>query len=171
MILGWGTKPENPRHFSLFYMICLWKAGSPNIRKYQTVLNVGVFKSLQSEHGLYFLKWEQWETFKWMFPVSFYPSRLLASWYIVNWGEQAGGGREELITVVITFYYFWGKTGFWKVKVQLKIRIWWWGVVLPGGPVVKTALPMQGAWVWTVVRGLRFLMPCSMAKKIQNKKK
>ena len=42
--------------------------------------------------------------------------------------------------------------------------------MLPGGPVVKTALPIQGAWVWTLVRELRFLMPRSMAKKKIKKK-
>ena len=39
----------------------------------------------------------------------------------------------------------------------------------PGGPVVKTAFPMQGVQVWSLVRKLRSHMPHSMAKKKKNK--
>ena len=37
--------------------------------------------------------------------------------------------------------------------------------------MVKTALPLQGAWVQPLVRELRSHMPCSMVKKFTNTKK
>ena len=40
----------------------------------------------------------------------------------------------------------------------------------PGGPVVKTVLPMQGAWVQSLVRELRSHMLHSTAKKKKLKK-
>ena len=35
----------------------------------------------------------------------------------------------------------------------------------PGCPVVKTGLPLQGVWVWSLVRQLRSCMSCRVAKK------
>ena len=35
----------------------------------------------------------------------------------------------------------------------------------PGGPVVRTALPVQGVQVWSLVRELRFRMPWGVAKR------
>ena len=37
-----------------------------------------------------------------------------------------------------------------------------------GSPVVKTLLPLQGAWVWSLIWGLRSCMPHIMAKKKKN---
>ena len=37
---------------------------------------------------------------------------------------------------------------------------------LPGSPMVKTQLPMQGARVQSLVRELRSHKPCGTAKKI-----
>ena len=37
--------------------------------------------------------------------------------------------------------------------------------------MVKTALPLQGAWVQPLVGELRSHMPCSMVKKLKKKKK
>ena len=41
----------------------------------------------------------------------------------------------------------------------------------PGGPVVETALPVQGAEVQSLVRELTFHMPWYAAKKVKKKKK
>ena len=38
----------------------------------------------------------------------------------------------------------------------------------PGGPVVKTELPLQGAQVWSMAGELRYQMPCGTAKKKKN---
>ena len=39
----------------------------------------------------------------------------------------------------------------------------------PGGPVVKTVLPLQGVWVRSLVGELRSHIPCSVAKNKQKK--
>ena len=39
----------------------------------------------------------------------------------------------------------------------------------PGGPVVKTLLPEQGAWVQSLVRELSSCMLCSKKKKAKKK--
>ena len=44
-------------------------------------------------------------------------------------------------------------------------------VDFPDGPVVKAALPMQGAWVWPLIRELRSHMLHAMAKKKKKNKK
>ena len=38
----------------------------------------------------------------------------------------------------------------------------------PSGPVVKTVLPLQGAWVQSLVQELRFHKPHGVAKKKAN---
>jgi len=40
----------------------------------------------------------------------------------------------------------------------------------PSGPVGKTVLPLQGAWVPSLVRELRSRMPHGMAKNLKNNK-
>ena len=54
---------------------------------------------------------------------------------------------------------------------QREKRIWKYNNFrdFPGSPVVKTALSMQEAWVWSLVRDLRSHKLCGVAKK-QTKK-
>ena len=40
----------------------------------------------------------------------------------------------------------------------------------PVSPAIKTLLPMQGAWVWSLVRELRSHMPQGEAKRLKKKK-
>lgn len=37
----------------------------------------------------------------------------------------------------------------------------------PGDPLVKTVLPMQGVWIWSLTGKLRSHMLCSVAKKLK----
>ena len=57
--------------------------------------------------------------------------------------------------------------GLFRQKLQLHnlfVKNYNWN--FPGGPVVKTVLPLQGAWVLSLVR--KFCMPADMVKKKGN---
>ena len=49
------------------------------------------------------------------------------------------------------------------IFIILCVRSLWW--YFPGGPAVKTVLPLQGARVRSLARELRSHMPCGAAKK------
>ena len=69
-----------------------------------------------------------------------------------------------LISVVLFFlkmrFVWWYSLQVCPFSLLLKTHTWW----LPGGPVGKTLLPVQGAWVRSLAGELRSRMPCS--KKI-----
>ena len=49
--------------------------------------------------------------------------------------------------------------------VPIKLYLQKQGRDSPGGPLVKIALPQQGAWVRSLVRKLRPCKPCGMTKQ------
>ena len=59
----------------------------------------------------------------------------------------------------------------WKYSALNFLSKWYSRWDLPGRPVIKTVLPMQGAGVWSLVRELRFHMPRSTTLHPTHKKK
>ena len=70
-------------------------------------------------------------------------------WLGWGWGSKISGVKC-LPLITWTLRYLWGTS----------LAVWW-----------KSALPMQGAWVWSLVRELRSHVLCNAAKKKKEKLK
>ena len=94
-------------------------------------------------------------------------------WYI-HIGEYYSAIKKEILLFVTTWMNLEGfmlseisqsEKDMYDLTYMWKLKTFVDGWDFPGGPVVDCMLPMQGAWVRSLVGELRSHMPCGMATR------